>query len=56
MDKTHALAFQSNPLRGAVLALTALLAACSSCGSNEDTIASARSLSQPTLAQLFRDL
>lgn len=45
-----------NALRGAVLALTALLAACSSCGSNEDAIASARSLSQPTLAQLFRDL
>lgn len=56
MDKTHAHAFQSNALRGAVLALTAPLAACSSCGSNEDAIASARSLSQPTLAQLFRDL
>lgn len=42
-----------NPM---LVALTALLAACGSCGSNEDAIASARSLSQPRLAQLFRDL
>lgn len=56
MDKTHGRAFQPNALRGAMLELTALLAACSSCGSNEDAIASARSLSQSRLAQLFRDL
>ena len=56
MDKTHGHVFQPNALRVAILALTALLAACSSCGSNEDAIASARSLSQPRLAQLFRDL
>ncbi len=56
MDKTHGHAFQPNALRGAILALSALLAACGSCGSNEDAIVSARSLSQPRLAQLFRDL
>ena len=56
MDKTRGHAFQPNALRGAILALTALLAACGPCGSNEDAIASARSLSQPRLAQLFRDL
>lgn len=39
-----------------LIALTALLAACGACGSNEDAIASARGLSQPRLAQLFRDL
>jgi len=39
-----------------VVALTALLAACSSCGSNDDAVAFAHSLSQPRLTQLFRDL
>lgn len=39
-----------------LVALTALLAACGTCGSNEEAIASARSLPQPRLAQLFRDL
>lgn len=39
-----------------VIALTALLAACSACGDNEDAITSARGLSQPRLARFFRDL
>ncbi len=40
----------------AIVALTALLAACGSCGSNEDAIALSRGLSQPMLAKLFIDL
>lgn len=43
-------------IRSLLIALTALLAGCGACGSNEEAIASARSLSQPRLAQLFRDL
>lgn len=39
-----------------LVAMTALLAACGSCGSNAEAIASARNLSQPRLARLFRDL
>jgi len=39
-----------------IIALCALLAACDSCGSNEDAVVLARSLSQPRLAQLFRDV
>lgn len=42
--------------RSILVALTALLATCGSCGSNADAVVSARSLSQPRLAQLFRDL
>ena len=45
-----------NPRQLMIFALSALLAACGSCGSNEDAIASARGLSQSRLAQLFRDL
>lgn len=39
-----------------VIALTALLAACSACGDNEGAIRSASSLSQARLARFFRDL
>lgn len=39
-----------------LVALTAVLAACGFCGSNEEAIASARDLSQPRLARFFRDL
>ncbi len=42
--------------RSLLIALAALLAACGACGSNAEAIASARSLSPPRLAQLFRDL
>ncbi len=56
MDSRHDHAFRTVVHRATIFALTALLAACGSCGSNADAIASARSLSQPRLAQLFRDL
>ncbi len=42
-----------NPI---LIALTALLTACGSCGSNDDAVALARSLSQARLAQLFREV
>ncbi len=52
LSSCHTMRFRHSIL----VALTALLAACNSCGSNEDVIASARDLSQPRLAQLFCDL
>lgn len=55
-DATPSSGLTMRSRRSILVAMTALLAACDSCGSNADAIASARSLSQPRFAQLFRDL